>query len=147
MRTAADGSSTATCAPACGKCVEGVCKDCMPGAKLCKSEESIVQCNMDGTIGPEVGVCDLSGGEKCAGGGCQSPCDIAAQSHSYIGCDYWPTTTLTGQLDPVFDFAVAVANPAVNGDGVVVNRPARVTVTQGNCAQDSDCAPSTCSNG
>jgi hypothetical protein len=37
-------------------------------------------------------------------------CAEAAANRSYIGCDYWPTTT-TNFVWSIFDFAVVVANP------------------------------------
>ena len=50
-------------------------------------------------------------------------CAEAAASHSYIGCDYWPTT-LTNNIWSIFDFAVVVANPQ--------SAPVMVTVTGPN---------------
>ncbi|HEX4512606.1 MAG TPA: IgGFc-binding protein [Polyangiaceae bacterium] len=54
-------------------------------------------------------------------------CTEAVQTHSYIGCDYFPTVT----LNPVysqFDFAVAVSNPQAT-------QVVTVTVTGGALAQ------------
>ena len=53
--------------------------------------------------------CDVAMKQRCVMGQCLSPCEVAASSHSYIGCEYWPTTTVTAQLNPYFDFAVVVA--------------------------------------
>jgi len=36
-------------------------------------------------------------------------CDQAAQAHTYVGCDYWPTV-VANQVWSIFDFAVVVAN-------------------------------------
>jgi hypothetical protein len=36
-------------------------------------------------------------------------CDAAAATHSYIGCDYWPTV-VANNVWSIFDFAVVVAN-------------------------------------
>jgi len=68
-----------------------------------------------------------AGGFTEAGAGFEagdiSPCAQAAQQKAYVGCDYWPTVT-ANLVDPVFDFAVAVAN--------VNTEDAKVTITGPN---------------
>lgn len=62
-------------------------------------------------------------------------CEESEYSHSYIGCDYWPTVT----LNPVytgFDFAVAVANPqsssvTITVSGGALTQPVVVMVPAG----------------
>ncbi len=83
-----------------------------------------------GSAGPVVGVDGGSGGSfanTTPGDGSMSvaapdptTCDQAAQSHSYVGCDYWPTIT-ANVVWSIFDFAVVVANAGQN--------PANITVT------------------
>jgi hypothetical protein len=46
-------------------------------------------------------------------------CDAAAATHSYIGCDYWPTV-VANNVWSIFDFAVVVANVSVNAATVTV---------------------------
>jgi IgGFc binding protein len=46
-------------------------------------------------------------------------CNEAAQTKSYVGCDFWPTVTANA-VWPIFDFAVVVANTQ--------NAPADVTI-------------------
>ncbi len=117
------------CPSACTKCdASGACKDCTPGQNFCQGD-TLVACNSDGTLGSTIKTCDTAHREQCMGNACLGPCDVAAATHSYIGCDYWPTTTLTTSLNPYFDFAVAVANPSIVGD-VVQNAPAQITITQ-----------------
>ncbi len=43
---------------------------------------------------------------------CATECEIAAFERSYIGCEYWPTSTANSQLDDAFDsnFGVVVFN-------------------------------------
>ncbi len=106
-----------------------MCHDCTPLTPACAGDV-VVDCNPDGTYGATVKTCDVNNNEHCNGGNCLTPCDVAASSHNYIGCDYWPTTTVNAQLNPYFDFAVAVANPLSIGD-VVTSAPAIVTVTLG----------------
>ena len=124
------GGGNGTCPAACTKCDMGThkCLDCTPGVNACGGG-AVVACNSDGTLGAQVKTCDTMNGEQCMNGDCLSPCQTAASSHSYIGCDYYAVTTLTSQLNPYFDFAVAVANPAFVGD-VTQSAPATVTVTR-----------------
>jgi hypothetical protein len=49
-------------------------------------------------------------------------CDEAAQAHSYIGCDYWPTVMANTVWD-IFDFAVVVANAGQSTASVTVTGP------------------------
>jgi hypothetical protein len=57
-------------------------------------------------------------------------CAQAAEGHTYLGCDFWPTVT-DNIVAPTFDFAVVVANP---GD-----EDAEVTVSfQGEIIRDAD---------
>ena len=122
------GGGGGQCPAACKACdANKVCQDCLPGKPTCQGVE-VHECNADGTIGNLIKTCDAANKQACTGGTCLSPCEVAASSRSYIGCDYWPTTTLTSQLNPYFDFAVAVANPA---EGDVVGATANVTITRG----------------
>ena len=67
-------------------------------------------------------------GMLCSGGRCVcatnpcSTCATAAQAHSYVGCEYWPTITFQGAWS-IFDFAVAVANPQMVPATVTVVGP------------------------
>ncbi len=126
-----DGGMNGNCPSGCSSCdpMTGACKDCTPNMQVCQGD-SVVNCAANGTYADIVKQCDTGNGEKCAGGQCLSQCEVAASTRSYIGCDYWPVTTLTSQLNPYFDFAVAVANPLQIGD-VVQSAPADITVTLG----------------
>jgi hypothetical protein len=46
-------------------------------------------------------------------------CAEAAQSHTYVGCDYWPTV-VGNQVWSIFDFAVVVANAGTTTAAVTV---------------------------
>ncbi len=108
-----------------GPGVDSANTPCMAGARMC--------------VGNQVRVCRANGtgydnGETCMGGASCDPstgmcvtsanaCAAAAASKSYIGCEYWPTTTLNDSLDQEFEFAVVIANPAT--------APAMVTVDRG----------------
>lgn len=69
---------------------------------------------------------DLAGDEtgssgETAPGGDPTTCAQAAAKKTYIGCDFWPTV-VDNLVDPIFDYAVVVANA---GD-----QPADVEVTR-----------------
>jgi hypothetical protein len=49
-------------------------------------------------------------------------CDQAAQQHSYIGCEYWPTV-VANNVWQIFDFAVVVANAGQTAATVTVTGP------------------------
>src|SRR5262245_31120590 len=60
--------------------------ECVPGVNLCVGND-VVACNPDGTIGQPVTSC---GSDTCSGGQCQTPCVVAANNRSYVGCEFWP---------------------------------------------------------
>ncbi len=73
------------------------------------------------------------GGEQEGGlTGDPTTCAAAASSHSYIGCDYWPTVT-ANNVWSIFDFAVVVANAGSDKADITVtgpgNPPTSVTAT------------------
>lgn len=119
--------SRGKCPIGCLSCADGACLDCTAGKNACNGSR-LVSCNPDGTLGGLVRECDPTAG--CSEGVCLSSCAKAAASQSYVACDYWPTITLNTALKPTFDFAVAVANPAVVGD-IVQTASANVTVMRG----------------
>ncbi len=55
-------------------------------------------------------------------------CDQAASQRSYIGCDYWPTVVANG-VDPIFDYAVVVANNGAVDADIQVTGPGGVQRT------------------
>jgi hypothetical protein len=55
-------------------------------------------------------------------------CDQAAQAHSYIGCDYWPTV-VANNVWSIFDFAVVVANAGDSAASVTVTGPSNTKQT------------------
>jgi hypothetical protein len=119
-----------TCPQGCSRCENGQCKDCVAGEPVCQGQ-MVIACNADGTLGATVKTCDTASNEQCNAGACQSPCDVAAGTHSYIGCDYWAVTLLNSQIDPNFDYAVVIANPLQVGDVTVTNPAAHVSITIG----------------
>ena len=67
--------------------------------------------------------CDDLQGLACEHGHCVGACSPESLGSSYIGCDYYPTTT-SNAVEDLFDFAVVVSN---RGDEEVT-----ATVTQGD---------------
>jgi IgGFc binding protein len=55
-------------------------------------------------------------------------CDEAAQAHTYVGCDYWPTV-LANNVWSIFDFAVVVANAGVDPADVTITGPSNTNAT------------------
>ncbi len=90
-------------------CFNAQCVVCQPNTRYCQGNQ-VMQCNADGNSGTSVETCEA--GTTCTAGSCVSPCQIAEQQKSYIGCDYWPTPVANTSLDEAFenDFAVVVHN-------------------------------------
>ncbi len=53
-------------------------------------------------------------------------CAEAAQAHTYVGCDYWPTV-VANQVWSIFDFAVVVANAGTSMATITVDGIAGTT--------------------
>lgn len=117
------------CAPLGTRCIAGLgCRVCTPSRPVCVGNDSAT-CLPDGSGSTITRVCDASLGESCnpSSGLCDSPCAAAEASNSYIGCEYWPVTTLNSGLNrTIFSFAIAIANPQ--------DAPATVTITRGGAA-------------
>ncbi len=123
----ANGSATGRrdCAKDAKSCFPTVgCAVCNPNGGGCDGNTTR-KCNAEGTAWVNGAACNAAQGELCGPttGTCESPCKMAEVSNSYIGCEYWPTTTLNASIDAAFQFAVVVANPQT--------MPAQVTVTRG----------------
>ncbi len=108
-------------------CVQGRgCLACPPASLRCDPSmpQRTQSCRPDGSGYTTGEVCDPSQGRSCAGGVCVDRCSDSALGNSYIGCDYWPTVTPNAGLDPMFQFAVVLANPQTY--------PVRVDITGGS---------------
>jgi IgGFc binding protein len=108
----ADLFGCVTCTPKSASCSGGM-------AKTCKEDGSEWQ----------TFECDPMQGMTCDPDGCKGDCTPPNLSHTYLGCDYYPTIT----LNPVwsgFDFAVAVANAGKAATNVVVTRDATDVTTK-----------------
>ncbi len=119
-----------TCVEPTGYCTPGVgCTSCQPNMNFCQGND-VVSCTAQGQPGGVVTTC--TGDETCNGGLCTSPCLVAEQTNSYIGCDYWPTPTINSQLDSAFDnnFGVVVHNANATAATVTIERGGSVVATQ-----------------
>lgn len=98
------------------------CTVCIPGRSTCSGND-VQRCNADGTAYETIATCDPSTGATCNAtvGACTNPCEEAAASNSYIGCEYWPVAVANGVYDE-FEFAVVVSNPQSTDTTVTVTR-------------------------
>jgi hypothetical protein len=62
------------------------------------------------------------GADEAGATGDPTTCAEATTSHSYIGCDYWPTVT-ANVVWSIFDFAVVVANGGATTADVAITGP------------------------
>ncbi|MEZ4337608.1 MAG: IgGFc-binding protein [Sandaracinaceae bacterium] len=126
-----DGTRT-NCVDSGQVCAEGVgCTVCRPNSFQCSGND-VQRCNAGGTGWETFQTCDPSTGQMCNSvvGACTSPCDDAAASNSYIGCEYFPVTTLNSQVDPEFTPAIVVSNPQSGPANVTVTGPAGFNQTR-----------------
>jgi IgGFc binding protein len=72
------------CANACDAAVG--CVVCPPGSNFCQ-DGNVIACDASGNPGGVVEMC--TGVTTCAMGACVNACDDAAESKSYIGCEYY----------------------------------------------------------
>jgi hypothetical protein len=70
------------CVPSLG------CRPCMPGSKVCQDND-IYECNDQGEIGDLVESCDPAQGLVCDDGECKPECQVADESPSNVGCEFW----------------------------------------------------------
>jgi hypothetical protein len=110
------------------------CTPCQPSINVCQNGD-VYTCTQEGQIGTLVQEC--TGDTECIGGTCTSPCLVAAQQKSYIGCDYWPTPTANLVDDAFIDnFGVVVHNAN--------NKIAHVVITLGSATvAERDVQPGT----
>jgi hypothetical protein len=71
------------CAPTLG------CAACVPGTKTCVGNE-VHECTEEGQpAGPVIEVCDVGAGLTCHMGECKTACQIASDTGSNVGCEFW----------------------------------------------------------
>src|SRR5215470_9879949 len=99
-------------------CVLNVgCRVCSPQSFSCGGDGfDVVLCRDDGTGYDTVGRCEPENGDECTGGQCKNACDLAAETRTYEGCDYWAVdldnAVVANQgAAAAQQFAVVVSNP------------------------------------
>lgn len=97
------------------------CTTCVPGTGSCAGNVPQV-CDASGAAWVPGSACE--GGTSCDvdDGQCKDLCAEAVENDSYIGCDYWATTT-ANSVDLEFEYAVVISNPQAV--------PATVTISAG----------------
>jgi hypothetical protein len=130
QRCADDGNSWANieeCAPTGRICVAQTgCLACTPASRACGGDGfDIVLCRQDGSGLDRVARCEPEQSMVCAGGGCRDACEVAEETRSYEGCEYWPVDLDNAVIADqgaaaAQQFAVVVTNP--------LEVPATVTV-------------------
>ncbi len=90
------------------QCRSGACTECFPGTRKCLDDQTVLECNAEGT-GYEVYQTCEQVSHVCTGQFCEALCERNAKFSSYIGCDYFAADLDNGWQG--VDFAVAVANP------------------------------------
>ncbi len=104
-------------------CSPGIgCTDCIAGATFCVGND-VHNCNDDGTQGSLVETCDTGAGLFCSDGACKTPCEVAADSPSNVGCEFWAVDL--DQVDFLNDpasmpFGVALSNAGSVAANVVI---------------------------
>ena len=70
-------------------CAPGVgCRECVPGQTTCQ-DNAVFSCTDAGEPGEAVGECDNEAGEICHLGSCVNACEVADDTPSNIGCEFW----------------------------------------------------------
>ena len=137
------------------RCVANQCKDliCSLGRKFCVDNQTLADCADFGTAAENIETCDVGTGAQCMvdadnpdGALCATACDVAANSKSYIACDYRFAITDNSLADDLrsgtdaFPAAVVIANandqPVLltlyGHDGNVLSLPAKRSVGDRN---------------
>ena len=107
----ADAVETTDCTRSGETCAPGIgCLACVPGRIRCAGETR-EQCTPEGTTWQAMETCDAAAGLRCSRDGCLDLCALAAETESYIGCEYSPVTLANSGVPSGFAFAIAIANP------------------------------------
>ncbi|MEO1266940.1 MAG: hypothetical protein AAFX99_02515, partial [Myxococcota bacterium] len=119
-----------TTCPGRAVCREAECVDveCIPGTRVCQDDATPLRCNDEGSMFEPQPTCDS--GALCSDGACLSPCTIAEEQSSYIGCEYMAVELDNALLyddddtsTPEAPFAVVLSNPNAESTRVSVFDP------------------------
>ena len=100
------------------------CVTCFPDSRFC-SENSVAECDSNGTGFSIVEVCDTSMGMLCRDARCQNLCEISVTDRSYLGCEFYAAdldnaAIAVGRDASAQQFAVVVSNPGSLATEVIV---------------------------
>jgi len=77
------------CSPAQQVCLVGDgCLDCIPNSRTCDGFD-VMRCSPDGSRLDKIAECDPLNSDVCFGGSCINACQLADDSRSYEGCEYF----------------------------------------------------------
>ncbi len=98
-------------------CVTGMgCAECFPDVRSCEGLD-IVRCRPDGSGTDVIATCGAEA-DVCFGGDCRNACDLASETKSYEGCEYW-AVDLDNAVVSTFgaasaqQYSVVVSNPGL----------------------------------
>ncbi len=105
------------CGDADQVCVTGQgCAECFPDVRSCDGLD-IIRCRPDGSGNDVIATCG-DDADTCFGGDCRNACDLAEETESYEGCEYW-AVDLDNAVVSTFgaasaqQFSVVVSNPSL----------------------------------
>ena len=114
------------------------CATCEPSQGACMGQTTEL-CDATGETLMPLGTCDPSLFQVCREGACVSPCSVASQLRSNIGCEYFAVDLDNAKIDDTLNaaaqqFAVVVSNPQPDV-------PVDVTIEQDDTAVGAKNAP------
>lgn len=106
--------------------VDQGCLACNPGQATCQGN-AVYTCSESGSPGELVEHCDSEAGEVCSEGSCANACEVADDTPSNIGCEFW-AVDLPNSRGSAFDNAakepwgVVLANAGQTPADVIIER-------------------------
>ena len=103
------------------------CLPCKPGQATCQGN-SVYTCNDAGEPGELVMDCDSEAGQVCSAGTCADACDVADDTPSNIGCEFWAADLPNergglGGVEPAAEpWGVVLANAGQTPADVIIER-------------------------
>lgn len=107
------------------RCVPDLgCLPCYPGQPTC-ADNSVYTCDDNGQPGALVQECDSGAAEICSAGACANACQVASDTPSNIGCEFWAADLPnTRGLDDASKepWGVVLANAGQSPANVIIER-------------------------
>ena len=98
---------------------------CVPGQTTCLDND-VVECGENCEPGGLVEECDATEGEICSEGSCANACDVADDTPSNIGCEFWAVDLPNerGDISSAADdpWGVVIANAGQTPADVIIER-------------------------